>query len=111
MKLRDHLYEPLETAALSDTVRFRAGSPVYDGHFPGFPITPGVLLMQTATELLEARLGRSLALEEAVNVRFLSPVVPEDIVRFSFTDGGENLWKILLEKDGIPCAKMTLRYR
>lgn len=111
MKLRDHLYEPLESAEFSDTVRFSPGSPVYDGHFPGFPITPGVLLMQTATELLEARLGRSLFLQEAVNVRFLSPVVPEDTVRFTFTADGENLWKILLEKDGTPCAKMTLRYR
>lgn len=53
--------------------------PSLDGHFPGNPLVPGVVLLEETVE----RLGGSLGLGPAVavaGVRFLAPVRPGDRV-------------------------------
>jgi 3-hydroxyacyl-[acyl-carrier-protein] dehydratase len=49
--------------------------PVYEGHFPGNPIVPGVCQVQMITELLSIITGSSLRLIHADNVKFLSIMV------------------------------------
>ena len=51
--------------------------PVYQAHFPSYPVTPGVCLLQLAGELLSQRLRRPLYLEEVRNAKFLALLVPE----------------------------------
>lgn len=113
MSLKDSLYIPVFSDDTHMHVRLLPSSPIYAAHFPGYPITPGVILIQLATELLEEREGRHLELAEAVNVKFASPVFPGegDVIVYSFAPDGDARWKVTVEKDGVLCAKMTLQYR
>ena len=112
MSLKDNLYVPISSDSAKTVIRLLPSSPVYAAHFPGYPITPGVLLVQLATELLEEREGVALELSEAVNVKFSTPVFPSEgnSVCFSFSQDGPMRWKVLVEADGVLCAKMTLQY-
>jgi 3-hydroxyacyl-[acyl-carrier-protein] dehydratase len=69
---------------------WRADEDFYGGHYPGAPITPGVLLCESVFQAGALHLSRSLA-EEGVppgvpllvkisDVRFRNPVFPGDVV-------------------------------
>lgn len=69
---------------------WRADEAFYQGHYPGSPITPGVLLCEAVFQTGALYLARSLAekgerngvplLVKISNVRFRSPVYPGDTV-------------------------------
>lgn len=48
--------------------------PAFSGHFPGTPILPGVVLLDTALHAIAADTGMALDLCEIGSVKFLSPV-------------------------------------
>lgn len=55
---------------------------VYDGHFPGNPIAPGVCLVQMTKETLESILDKKLFLTSCNNIKFtavLNPFIHSDI--------------------------------
>jgi 3-hydroxyacyl-[acyl-carrier-protein] dehydratase len=51
-------------------------STVFDGHFPGFPILPGVILIDLIHELMAEILKHPVRLTEASNIKFLQVVLP-----------------------------------
>ncbi|MCB9167600.1 MAG: hypothetical protein H6595_08980 [Flavobacteriales bacterium] len=57
-------------------VRIDPRHPVFGGHFPGMPITPGATLVQLVQELLSQALDTDLLLREARSIKFLAPVDP-----------------------------------
>ena len=70
--------------------RFHRDEPVFVGHFPGFPIVPGVLLVEALAEcarrLLVARgSGPRLDLVGAPRVRFRRRVEPGDTLDLAAT--------------------------
>ena len=87
------------------TVRLLPESPIYKAHFPEYPITPGVTLLQMALELINRKLV------SAKEIKFVSPILPGDgiQVRFEWTFKDEhsvsvNIWAA----DGTQYAKMSL---
>jgi len=78
-------------------IRLNASHKIYQAHFPGNPITPGVCIVQIITELLEHRENRTLLLDEIVNLKFastISPVKDETVVvNFTSVEAGEQLCK------------------
>jgi|WetSurMetagenome_2_1015567.scaffolds.fasta_scaffold100555_3 3-hydroxyacyl-[acyl-carrier-protein] dehydratase len=67
---------------LEASVRLVKEHAVFDGHFPGNPILPGVCTVQIARELLEQALERKLMLRKAGNIKylgFISPVATPDV--------------------------------
>ena len=87
MKILDELIK-VERAAFENvdgTLRVaaelsaRRDSAVYQGHFPGQPVTPGVLMLQAVTELLSQASGKPLALKKVNNVKYLAMMDPDDI--------------------------------
>jgi 3-hydroxymyristoyl/3-hydroxydecanoyl-(acyl carrier protein) dehydratase len=66
-------------------VRFDARDPVFKGHFPQTPILPGVVLIDTAVELVARVLERPLQLERLASVKFCSVVAPDEAITFTFT--------------------------
>lgn len=50
---------------------------VYDGHFPGNPVVPGVCLIQMIKEVIEHHVSREFLLSRADEVKFMSLVNPE----------------------------------
>jgi 3-hydroxyacyl-[acyl-carrier-protein] dehydratase len=59
-------------------IRLNPGHVIFKGHFPGFPILPGVASVQIVKEITENILGKSLCLLSADNIKFLLPVNPVD---------------------------------
>lgn len=53
-----------------------AAHPIFEGHFPGQPVVPGVCMMQTIQELLEKGLQRKVLLQKATNMKFLVMINP-----------------------------------
>jgi len=82
-------------------------SPWFSGHFPGFPILPGIAHLSIAAHAIresEKRKGRNLAVSEIKKVRFRKMVAPGGILKieaapdrdhanhflFTITADGEN---------------------
>ena len=51
---------------------------IYQAHFPGEPITPGVCIMQMGQEVLEDALGKTLQVAAVKNIKFLSIISPKE---------------------------------
>ena len=88
MKLKDSLYyitrqstgnKPLQYEVLLDEHHF-----IYQAHFPGEPITPGVCIIQIAEELLEYHLNQMLNIQTVKNVKFLNFISPLKTPRITY---------------------------
>ncbi|APU70050.1 hydroxymyristoyl-ACP dehydratase [Christiangramia flava] len=51
---------------------------IYNGHFPGRPVTPGVVLMQLFKEEVERHFQKQLQLVRAENVKFMAVCNPSE---------------------------------
>jgi 3-hydroxyacyl-[acyl-carrier-protein] dehydratase len=49
---------------------------VYDGHFPGNPVTPGVFQIRIIHELAEVITGKPLRMTHADNIKYPSQMIP-----------------------------------
>ena len=58
------------------TIKLNAGHLIYTGHFPGYPVTPGVIQMQIVHELLEKHLCKSIRLASMSQCKFLKILNP-----------------------------------
>ncbi len=50
---------------------------IFNGHFPGNPIMPGVCMMQIIKEIAEQISGKTLLMERLSNVKFMALINPE----------------------------------
>ena len=64
---------------------FNENHSVYSGHFPKNPITPGVCLIQTAKELLESFLKKSLRINKILTIKFLKLVIPNNTKELEYS--------------------------
>ena len=58
-------------------VSLNADHPIYQGHFPGNPVVPGVCQVQMVKELVEKAVNHSLTLFESDNIKFLLMINPQ----------------------------------
>ena len=99
------LYTVVSKEENSATVRLIPESPIYKAHFPEYPITPGVTLLQIALELM----GKKLV--GAKEIKFVAPVLPGDgsEIRFEWEFKDENTVSVsILSMDGTQYARMSL---
>ncbi|TQI70743.1 3-hydroxyacyl-[acyl-carrier-protein] dehydratase [Gramella sp. Hel_I_59] len=74
------------------SLKVNAEHELYKGHFPGRPVTPGVVLMQLFKEEAERISDEKLSLKRASNVKFTAVFDP--------TDNDELILESKLEKQG-----------
>ena len=58
--------------------------PLFEGHFPGNPILPGVCTVQIIRELLEQSVQKSLRMTKAGNIKYLGFVNPATMPLLAF---------------------------
>jgi 3-hydroxyacyl-[acyl-carrier-protein] dehydratase len=73
---------------------------VYKGHFPGYPVTPGVVQMHIVDALLSKALGCALMLQSMPSCKFLKVLNPALYPELNI----QIRWQ---EKDGIVFAEAT----
>ena len=87
---------------------------VFQAHFPGQPITPGVCILQMVTELLEDCTGRQLAVTRVKNAKFLTVLTPVVAsINVSLTNVGEDdgvysAQSVLSDANGTVYAKISI---
>jgi acyl-coenzyme A synthetase/AMP-(fatty) acid ligase len=83
-KLTAQTLQRFALARLGAAVEIAADHPAFDGHFPGHPVLPGVVLLSLVMEALQAQpalqaqLGATPTIEQ---VKFLAPVTPGQRIR------------------------------
>ena len=96
-------------------VKLNAAHDIYSVHFPGNPVTPGVCLVQMATEILEQKFNKRYVLSTAVNIKFKRLVAPNDEPSFIFTKivTEDDLLKtfISIEDEQGQFVKMSLQFK
>ena len=61
---------------ISAHLQLNAEHRIFEGHFPGQPVVPGVCMVQIIKELLETALGTTLQLRKADHIKFLAVIDP-----------------------------------
>lgn len=100
-----------EPGVVTATLEINPAHPIFNGHFPGRPVVPGVCMVQIIKELLEEALGKSLQLQKADHIKFLSLIVPgespviEATINYSIDSSGLSVVAALL-KGNVVCLKL-----
>ncbi len=55
-----------------------AGHKIFEGHFPGQPVVPGVCMMQMVKEIIEKVIGEKTNLIRAGEMKFLAIINPKE---------------------------------
>ena len=119
MKLVNDFYNIIAIETVDGTlrckVRLNPSHALYRVHFPGNPVTPGVCLVQMATEILEQEYHRALSLSKADSIKFKKTVGSSEQPTFIFTktviDGNELSTRVSIENDQVQYVKMSLHFQ
>ena len=99
MILKDDFYTitslTTDNEMVEASLQLNPAHPIFDGHFPGQPVVPGVCMVQMIKEILETVTGRTLILKQSDHIKFLSVINPVEArqvkasVRFSERENSE----------------------
>ena len=89
-------------------VEFPPDAPYFKGHFPGRPVTPGVMLIDRAVAGAEEMLGRRIVLKSIRKVKFSNPVLPGETVTLDLRLRGEGEIAYAFSRGDTPCASGVL---
>lgn len=62
---------------LQASIRFNREHAIFDGHFPGAPVVPGVCMLQIVREILEEATQKKYMITNADNIKFLAVINPD----------------------------------
>lgn len=102
--LINNFYHIIERSEDRVTIQFNPSHPIYLAHFPSNPITPGACLVRIAEELV----GRPMM--SITNLKFMSPVLPTDVITFVFKEKTENQYTITIQNSETIYARFIATY-
>lgn len=126
MKLKNNLYKIISKEEVNSifnyTVELNPSCMIYEAHFPGEPITPGVCIVQIGKEVIEDLLleqssaSRRLEIIKAKNIKFLSVISPNEtpiltyqVRKLVFSDDKMTVeTQIVVNSDDKSMAKISL---
>ena len=89
---------------------------IFQGHFPGQPVVPGVCMLQIVKEVLEKCIAKELLLQESSQMKFLQFIDPrvteavDILIRFTTTESGASKVNAVLQKDQLIYFKCMCVY-
>ena len=117
MILKDNFYT-IEKQEFADNkaefrIKLNADSFIYQAHFPSNPITPGVCLIQIATELFGFLKGGKFNIKVLKNVKFTAPINPLEFPEVDFLldfSEKEDFWqvKVVIKENETVFAKISM---
>lgn len=96
------------------TVRLNGKHEIFEAHFPGEPVTPGVCQLQMVTECAEQLLGKRIYVKEVKNIKYLLLMRPvegcEYLIELSGVEaeGSECRIKAVIRCGLDVCTKMSI---
>ena len=126
MTLKNNLYKIISKEEVNSifnyTVELNPSCVIYQAHFPGEPITPGVCIVQIGKEVIEDLLleqssaSRRLEIIKAKNIKFLSvishnetPILTYQVRKLVFSDDKMTIeTQIVVNSDDKSMAKISL---
>jgi len=126
MKLKNNLYKIISKEEVNSifnyTVELNPSCVIYQAHFPGEPITPGVCIVQIGKEVIEDLLleqssaSRRLEIIKAKNIKFLSVISPNEtpiltyqVRKLGYSDDNMTIeTQIVVNSDDKSMAKISL---
>jgi 3-hydroxyacyl-[acyl-carrier-protein] dehydratase len=106
--------ETCHGASIKYIIRLNPEHPIFKGHFPGSPITPGVCVVQIAIDLFSHLFKQKYYLHKAKNIKFLNLIKPNEIDTICYQLSWEKLendeyrLKALVTHDDIIYAKIDV---
>ena len=97
-------------AGTETKLEFSADEPFFKGHYLGFPVTPGVMLVDRAVKAAKGMLGRDFVLKGMKKVKFSNPVFPDETVFLKIESRGGGEVAYSFSKDGEQCASGILNF-
>ena len=77
-KLYTLVRQESENGKTKALISFERGHPIFDGHFPGHPVVPGVCMIQILREVMEIEVAQKLRITFGDNLKFLSIINPDE---------------------------------
>lgn len=126
MKLKNNLYKIISKEEVNSifnyTVELNPSCVIYQAHFPGEPITPGVCIVQIGKEVIadllleQSSASRRLEIIKAKNIKFLSiispnetPILTYQVRKLGFSDDNMTIeTQIVVNSDDKSMAKISL---
>jgi 3-hydroxyacyl-[acyl-carrier-protein] dehydratase len=83
--------------------------PSFEGHFPGFPVLPGALLLDEMLSAIERARGIDLRAWQIASVKFLDAVRPRDKLLLEHEAFAEGRIRFTIRDESRNVASGTLR--
>ena len=72
-------FDNKESDSLTAKIRFNKKHRIFQGHFPGFPVVPGVCMIQLVKEIIAFKYKSPLFLSHGDNIKFLRFIDPNNV--------------------------------
>lgn len=116
--LKDNFYKVVSSnekdeTSFSSTILINQEHEIFKGHFPGFPVVPGVCMMGIIKEILEDKLQNKLNLQSAANIKFLSLINPfencevEVEIKYALAEDGSYVTDGVISANNVPYFKIV----
>ncbi len=113
-KIQD--FKAVDENSIQLTIALEKNHLIFKGHFPNFPVTPGVAMLQIIKNGMESHLSQPLQLQSSSQIKFLNLVNPNAhtflIFNMQFTIENElvKVKNITTFKDGSSVLKCNVTF-
>ena|ERR1700747_2046284 len=101
----------IESDAITATLTINGAHKIFEGHFPGHPVVPGVCMMQMVKEITAIALEKDIQLIKAEELKFLQVIDPQEnkeikmLLQYNTVLEGEVKVSATLAREGATCFK------
>lgn len=105
-----------EDNVFSYSIKLNKDHAIFSGHFPGNPVTPGVVQMEIIKELVRESLPKPIKLDSMSNCKFLAILNPETvdevevILYLTENDNGQFKLNAVIQNSNAIFLKMSALY-
>lgn len=98
------------------SIKLNPSHQIFEGHFPGNPVTPGVVQMEIIKELIGMITSQNIRLKTMGTCKFLAILNPEKdpnidvIIKLSTNEDGEIKSSTIIKNDSDTFLKMNASY-